>query len=51
MQGNESLYPFSKEIKGMKPEELARKQIDEMLTEAGWIVQNRQELNLGAGLG
>ncbi len=35
----------------MKPEEVARQQIDEMLTEAGWIVQDRQELNLGAGLG
>ena len=35
----------------MKPEEIARQQIDEMLTEAGWIVQDRQELNLGAGLG
>jgi type I restriction enzyme, R subunit len=35
----------------MKPEEIARQQIDEMLTEAGWIVQDRQKLNLGAGLG
>lgn len=35
----------------MRPEEVARQQIDEMLTEAGWIVQDRQELNLGAGLG
>ncbi len=35
----------------MKPEEIARQQIDEMLTAAGWIVQDRQALNLGAGLG
>ncbi len=35
----------------MKPEDLARQQIDEMLIAAGWIVQDRQKLNLGAGLG
>jgi type I restriction enzyme R subunit len=35
----------------MKPEEVARQQIDETLTSAGWIVQDRQKLNLGAGLG
>ena len=35
----------------MKPEERARQQIDQMLTEAGWVVQDRQKLNLGAGLG
>ncbi len=35
----------------MKPEELARQQIDEMLSLAGWVVQDRGELNLGAGLG
>lgn len=35
----------------MKPEEVARQQIDEMLTGAGWIVQDRQQLNLGAGPG
>ena len=35
----------------MKPEEHARQQIDTMLTAAGWIVQDRQWLNLSAGLG
>lgn len=35
----------------MKPEERARLQIDEMLTIAGWVVQDRQKLNLGAGSG
>ncbi len=35
----------------MKPEEMARRRIDEMLVAAGWVVQDRQELNLGAGLG
>src|SRR5579883_3076321 len=35
----------------MKPEELARQQIDEMLSMAGWVVQDRQALNLGAGPG
>jgi len=38
-------------MKGMKPEDLARQEIDEMLIAAGWIVQDRQKLNLGAGLG
>ncbi len=35
----------------MKPEERARQKIDEMLTAAGWVVQDRQKLNLGASLG
>jgi type I restriction enzyme R subunit len=35
----------------MKPEEIARQQIDEMLTSAGWVVQDRDKLNLGAGPG
>jgi type I restriction enzyme R subunit len=35
----------------MKPEEVARQQIDEMLTAAGWIVQDRRAINLSAGPG
>ncbi len=35
----------------MRPEEIARQQIDEMLTASGWSVQDRQKLNLGVGLG
>ena len=35
----------------MRPEEIARQQVDEMLTVSGWIVQDRQKLNLGVGLG
>ncbi len=35
----------------MKPEESARQRIDKMLTEAGWLVQDRKEVNLGAGVG
>lgn len=35
----------------MTPEELARKNIDNLLAEAGWRVQDRSELNLGTGLG
>ena len=35
----------------MKPEEMARQRVDEMLTEAGWVVQDRQKLNLGVRLG
>jgi type I restriction enzyme R subunit len=35
----------------MKPEELARQDIDKVLQEAGWVVQDRKRLNLGAGYG
>jgi len=35
----------------MTPEDEARKKIDELLTKAGWVVQNRRQLNLGASLG
>ena len=35
----------------MKPEEKARKKIDELLTAAGWAVQDMDELNLGTSLG
>jgi type I restriction enzyme R subunit len=35
----------------MKPEERARQRIDQLLHEAGWAVQDVQELNLGAALG
>ena len=37
--------------KFMTPEEEARQKIDEQLTAAGWIVQDLDELNLGASLG
>ena len=35
----------------MTPEKKARKNIDEMLLAAGWTIQDRDELNLGAGTG
>jgi type I restriction enzyme R subunit len=35
----------------MKPEEKARQKIDQMLKDAGWVVQDLQQLNLGASLG
>jgi len=35
----------------MKPEEKARKKIDKLLKAAGWTLQDRKELNLGASLG
>jgi type I restriction enzyme R subunit len=35
----------------LKPEERARKNIDKLLEAAGWMLQNRQDLNLGAYLG
>jgi type I restriction enzyme R subunit len=33
------------------PEQLARKNIDDLLAKCGWIVQSRAEMNLGAGRG
>lgn len=36
---------------GMKPEEKAREQIDQLLDRAGWKVQDYRELNLGASFG
>ncbi len=35
----------------MKPEERARQRIDELLQQAGWVVQDRKRLNLGASRG
>lgn len=35
----------------MTPEEAARSNIDQRLTAAGWLVQDRAQMNLGAGLG
>jgi type I restriction enzyme, R subunit len=35
----------------MTPEQKARKDIDHLLSSAGWAVQNRDEINLGACLG
>ena len=31
------------------PEELARQNIDALLTQCGWIIQKRSEINLSAG--
>jgi type I restriction enzyme R subunit len=35
----------------MKPEEKARLRIDQLLQEAGWVIQDCRDLNLGASLG
>ena len=35
----------------MKPEESARKKIDDLLELAGWKLQDYENLNLGAGVG
>ena len=35
----------------MKPEEQARKDIDKQLKKANWAIQDRQNINLGAGPG
>ena len=31
----------------MKPEEKARQDIDNLLTKAGWVIQDMDEINLG----
>jgi type I restriction enzyme R subunit len=33
------------------PEDKAREQIDQMLAQSGWVVQNRSEINLSASRG
>ena len=35
----------------MTPEDKARQQIDEKLTQAGWVIQDMKQLNLGAAIG
>ena len=35
----------------MTPEERARQQIDLLLQQSGWIVKDRSQINLSAGLG
>jgi type I restriction enzyme R subunit len=35
----------------MTPEELARKEIDRQLTQCGWVVQSRDQMNISAALG
>lgn len=35
----------------MKPEEKARQKIDQLLTDAGWVIQDHKELDLGSSLG
>jgi type I restriction enzyme R subunit len=35
----------------MKPEEQARQKIDQLLTAAGWVIQDYEQVNLSAGLG
>lgn len=35
----------------MKPEDKARKNIDRLLMQAGWVIQDYKDLNLGASLG
>ncbi|MBN1971036.1 MAG: DEAD/DEAH box helicase family protein [Candidatus Delongbacteria bacterium] len=35
----------------MTPEQQARKNIDDLLEKAGWIIQDRDQLNLGVGIG
>ena len=37
--------------KNQNPEQIARDKIDFMLKEAGWVVQSKNEVDLGAGKG
>ncbi|KOY87806.1 restriction endonuclease subunit R [bacterium 336/3] len=37
--------------KNQNPEQIARDKIDNMLTEAGWIIQSKNAIDLGAGKG
>lgn len=39
------------EIVNQNPEQIARDKIDEMLSEAGWVVQSKQHVNLAANKG
>jgi len=39
------------QLDSVKPEDKARKGIDQMLGDSGWIIQDYVDLNLGAGLG
>src|SRR5438270_11329102 len=45
---NQGLKPPSP-TRSMLPEALARTKIDELLTQAGWLVQKYREVNLSAG--
>jgi type I restriction enzyme R subunit len=38
-------------LTAMMPEEKARQEIDQLLLAAGWLVQDYNELNLGASIG
>jgi len=35
----------------VKPEEKARQKVDQLLVDAGWVIQYHKDLNLGASLG
>jgi type I restriction enzyme, R subunit len=35
----------------MKPEERARQKIDQLLVDAGWVIQDQKDRNLGSSLG
>lgn len=51
MPGQAGGGPEAKEATHMKPEEQARARIDALLSQAGWLVQDYAQLNLGAGRG
>jgi type I site-specific restriction endonuclease len=51
VKGRASSLPHSGRALGKTPEEKAREAIDILLESAGWNLRDRDELNLGAGLG
>ena len=42
---------MASETENQNPEQLARDNIDKMLVKAGWVVQSKSKVNLGAGKG
>jgi type I restriction enzyme, R subunit len=42
---------YGREERNMKPEDRARQKIDDLLEQAGWVVQDRDRMNLDAALG
>ncbi len=38
-------------MQNQNPEQIARDKIDKLLIDSGWIIQNKNQVNLGAGIG
>lgn len=44
-------FSLTTDKEDMKPEDRARQHIDQLLTKAGWVIQDREQMNLGASQG